>query len=95
MNLFSNPQVRQEFVIGITETLAHIYNVSDKDLKLSIFNELDKLSDEGLMSKKDLIEGYLERSALLNQTYLSKITRVENEYLEGEEKKELVLQNMY
>lgn len=95
MDLFSDNRVRQEFIIGITEILAQIYNVMDSTLKLSIFHELEKLSDTELMEKKNLIEKYLSHSTLLNQNYISKATRIEHEYLEEEEKKDLILQNMF
>ena len=90
-NLFTTPEVRRDFIIGITEILAQIYKISDNSLKLSIFNELDPLSDEELMTKKDLVEKYLEETTQLTQSYLNKIIRVENEYMEEEERKEVVL----
>lgn len=91
MNLFSDTQVRKEFIVGITEVLAQIYKVNDDTLKLSIFNELAKLSDEELLAKKDVIEGYLEHTTQLTQTYLNKMTRADNEYMEEEERKEVTM----
>jgi hypothetical protein len=89
MTLFTTPEVRREFIIGITEILAQIYKVTDDSIKLSIFNELDPLSDEELMAKKDLVEKYLEETTQLTQTYLNKMIRAENEYLEEKERETL------
>lgn len=86
MKLFSDAQVRREFTIGVTEVLAQIYKVTDDTLKLSIYNELEKLSDSELMTKKDLVEEYLKNSVQLNQAYLNKASRAENEYLENKER---------
>lgn len=91
MNLFSSPEVRREFIIGITEILAQIYKVSDDSLKLSIFQELEPLSDEELIMKKDLVERYLEETMQLTQAYTNKMVRTENEYIEEEERKEVSL----
>ncbi|MDD2916962.1 MAG: hypothetical protein PHH70_03925 [Candidatus Gracilibacteria bacterium] len=87
MSIFSSPEIRREFIIGITEILAQIYKVSDDSLKLSIFNELNPLSDEELIAKKDLVERYLEETIQLTQTYMNKMVRAENEYKEEEERK--------
>lgn len=91
MNLFTTPEVRKDFIIGITEILAKIYKVKDPTLKRSIFDELVHLSDKELMVKKELVERYLEQSTQTTQSYFNKMKRAENEHTEREERKGISL----
>ena len=98
MNLFSSPQVRRDFIIGITDILAKIYKVTDPSLKRDIFHELNKLSDRELIAKKDLVQNYLEQSTQTINSYTNKLSRIENEYMEREEQKRTQLpsvQNLF
>lgn len=91
MKSFSDGEARKVFAIGITEMIAKIYEISDNAQLLNIFNKLSALDDDALVSMKDLMEGYFDTVWEIHQTGMRKLIKIENAYMEAEEKKEVVL----
>jgi hypothetical protein len=87
---FSDEQTRQQFVIGITEILSSIFEVTEDEKKKAIYDELSSLSDDRLIDKKDVIEAYFDSSHELALAHMNKLMELEHRYLEEDEKSKII-----
>ncbi len=82
-------EARKNFIIGITEIILQIFNISSEERREFIINELSTLDDATLLEKKDAIDDYFSKANEINKSFFYQLLHMEHLYLENEERKDL------
>ncbi len=91
MSTFSDPHVRDTFIIGLVITLSEIFVITENGKKEAIYKELHEMDDESLLRKKDLIENYLEQTRQFLTKEISQVVQAMHTQEEMEEKEALTI----
>ncbi|GAB0174141.1 MAG: hypothetical protein HHAS10_00200 [Candidatus Altimarinota bacterium] len=89
MEALFTEEARKNFIIGITEIILQIFDISSEERRNIIINELSALDDATLLEKKDSIDDYFLKANEINKSYFYQLLRMEHLYLEKEEQKDL------
>lgn len=91
MSTFSDPHVRDTFIIGLVITLSEIFVITESGKKEAIYKELHAMDDESLLRKKDLIENYLDQTRQFLTKEISQVVQAMHTQEEMEEKEALTI----
>ena len=86
---FVDEQTRQQYIIGITEILAQIFEIVDPIQKQTIYTELAALDDETLLEKQVSIEEYFKKNIKIHTNYFNQLTKIEHICVEDVEKSQV------
>lgn len=80
---------RKNFIIGITEIVLQIFEISSEEHRDRIILELSSLDDATLLEKKDAIDDYFVKANEINKAFFYQLLHMEHLYLENDERKSL------
>lgn len=86
---FADISTRREYILGLTEVICQIFEISDPDRREAIILELEWLDDEALIEKQGYLENYFDSIIGYSNTAMSKIVQHDNIIKENQEKSNL------